>query len=632
MPTKSTFLLISIFCAIFSIVSIKLFHDRIILKYENQLKKVLSINVYQKKFINNSIRKYQDQLLTLKSFNNQLKIEFIDKIKSLISEIELHSIAIDHLIEDYQLSKLEKFTTINDKPNKIDDNRNEYQGEYQVYHLLRKSNILDNYMIEIVDDVVNRLMLVANNWKGYQINGAYKPDMINIYLFNRQALPNNLILPIGQPNLNLSYVVKTGVVDEESKIILIDTCLFKEFIASTFLHVNRSTSFANAVAMVQIYGLEKFENLWSPLLNRSLTKKHEKLNYLFRGMVALIIGYEMGHIYFGKKSYTQVLPTQFKGQDKYRQFACSSILDKSYQERREVKDKCDHYCVSLLSKILFPKNIFNNQYLWYELGSEWFALYSLYCKIIPAYTVFGNNKFLYLAGLDNNLVKELSRLKRKNSKVINVLFPLDHPSSFKRLTKTLNLLRKSKYSINHGKRFFPDPIATILDCTLQQECEKLQQMYEKQNKCNAHKERELLELEHNNTFGKNGQLTNDFNHNFDLFYNYLKQTNLNDLKDYLFDIIQEMLMTGFFNLTELDCKTILLQSDLFFCLQNQLCKKKLKIIKKERILSCLNELEKINNIQITFEDKGKITGILLRIVEKSSKQEICQKICFDKLQ
>jgi len=367
----------------------------------------------------------------------------------------------------------------------------------QVYYLLKKNNALDNYMFDVVNDVVNRLILAANNWKDYQINGKYKQDIINIYLFDSKSLPNSLILPIGQSNLDLSYVVNTGVADEESKIILIDTCLFKEYIASTYMHYYESTSFTNAVAMLKIYGLEKFEKLWNPSLNLSLTKKHEKLDYLFRGMIAFIIGHEMAHIYYGKKSYTKVLPNQFKGKDKYRQFVCSSILDKSYQERRELENKCDAYCVGLLSKILFPKDIFNNPYLWYELGAENFALYNLSCEIVTISIVIENKKMLYLAGLDNNLVEELSSLKRQKPKIIKAFFPPGHPSSYKRLSKTLTLLRHSKYSISHEKRYEPDPIADILDYTLKQQCKELQQKYKKKNEFKNHKKRDQSESELN---------------------------------------------------------------------------------------------------------------------------------------
>ena len=127
---------------------------------------------------------------------------------------------------------------------------------------------------------------------------------------------------------------------------------------------------------------------------------------------------------------------------------------------------------------------------------------------------------------------------------------------------------------------------------------------------------------------------NEFNSNFDLLYNFFKQTTLNDLKDYLFDNIQEMItdVYSYYSVTVIDSKINQLQSNLFFCLQNQLCKKKLKSLKKENILSCLNELEVMNNLQISFEYKGKIAGIVFLIIEKTSHKQICQKTCFDKLQ
>jgi len=131
-----------------------------------------------------------------------------------------------------------------------------------------------------------------------------------------------------------------------------------------------------------------------------------------------------------------------------------------------------------------------------------------------------------------------------------------------------------------------------------------------------------------------GQQMDEFNSNFDLLYNYYKQTTLNDLKDYLFDNIHEMIThaNSYFSVTVIDNKINQLQSNLFFCLQNKLCKKELKSIKKENILSCLNELEVMNNLQISFEYKGKIAGIVLLIIEKTSHKQICQKTCFDKLQ
>jgi len=99
----SFFTIIVIVISIISLWKIKRYHDFIIIEQDNQLKDIKSLYEHQKNLIDNWIKNYESQLNKSEKTYDKIDKIINETIAPKITAYKLHIIAINLLIEDYEL-------------------------------------------------------------------------------------------------------------------------------------------------------------------------------------------------------------------------------------------------------------------------------------------------------------------------------------------------------------------------------------------------------------------------------------------------------------------------------------------------------------------------------------------------
>jgi hypothetical protein len=96
-----------------------------------------------------------------------------------------------------------------------------------IYRALAASGALDDYLKDLVAEVMGQLMHVAREWPGYQLNGPHKPAHVNVYLLDSKRLSRQkLLVPRG---INLTEENLAGSAwSEKRRTIVFDRVDFEQ--------------------------------------------------------------------------------------------------------------------------------------------------------------------------------------------------------------------------------------------------------------------------------------------------------------------------------------------------------------------------------------------------------------------
>jgi hypothetical protein len=343
---------------------------------------------------------------------------------------------------------------------------------------LHRHRVLDSYMSDLVSEIARTLVTVSGRWSGAQVNGQYRSNYINIYLVNGDLLPNRSILSEFGINHLSNRRFANASVDEASKSIFIDTRLLKNFLSYEMLK-EQQVDGLQAAAFIKVKGLYKLRDLWDPNRNSQLHSRRYRDIWLiaFRGMMALVIAHEMGHITIGPTHINYDDPLVFNNkQDRDTRWACPGLIDPSYLQKQQIERQADDYATSLLSKVVFPDNIQPKRFL-YELGAHAYLSYQLKNELLGALQVTASPNIhrIMRYQLGSNLYNALlSSNSTRDRGSVHVFFPKTHPATVYRSMNSLKKLTNSPYSSFYGEGLGIESEFIFLRQIIDSECQRLQ--------------------------------------------------------------------------------------------------------------------------------------------------------------
>ena len=330
----------------------------------------------------------------------------------------------------------------------------------KIYRALSASGVLDNYLQDLVEEVIDQLMGVAREWPGYQVNGPYQQGYVNVYLIDskrlsRQKLAIDAELKLDEPNL-----AGNAITHENSATIFIDTGMLKEYLAAVMRKRGTGMPLINAVAEVRVQGLDHVRDLWDPAINPRLKARppvEDWLNF-YRGMLGFVLAHELGHLHLGKPVINEGTntPTLSNKQDMDLRWACWDTLGAKFRALQQVEAQADSYAAHLIAQVLFPEGALRAPLLWYELGAQTYLLYTLNAQFLDVLNATESHyiqRALQIqlgTELYSSLVVQAESLQRERG-ALHIVFPKAHPTSVRRMEQLLQVLAKSPYSYHHGQ-------------------------------------------------------------------------------------------------------------------------------------------------------------------------------------
>lgn len=355
-----------------------------------------------------------------------------------------------------------------------------------IYQVLRKNNLLDNYMLDVVGEISQTLVSATGQWSDVRINKPYSKSAINIYLINSEQLPPtaNILEPYGVM-LGKDSFQGNALAHEATNILLIDTDLIKSIITVAQMSANQGNNITYAVAKIKAYGIENFRQLWDPKMNSKLAMAWYSDDGLWfaSGSLAFIIAHEIGHIAISTKTTAKRRSwMRYKSkEDKDKHWACSNLVEKRYQHQQMIEQEADDYAVMLLSKILFPPGVMTKPLLRYELGARWYMTYNLSSQRVASLyatedtSIHSDMRQEFGAEIYNLLIRKKTGTGRGS---VRVFFPKSHPANIRRTSVSLNKMAQSQYSLYRGESSV-DTRMKMFEMFLAMECQKLKSKYGK---------------------------------------------------------------------------------------------------------------------------------------------------------
>jgi hypothetical protein len=352
-----------------------------------------------------------------------------------------------------------------------------------IYRALAGGGALDDYLKDLVAEVMGQLVRVAREWPGYQVNGPYKPAYVNVYLIDSKRLSGQkLPVPRGI-NLTEENLAGSAWTDEDSATIFVDTGMLKEYLASVMRKLDTSMPLLRAVAEVRAQGLDNVRPLWDPAANPRLNVRVAVDNWLnfYRGMLGFVLAHELGHIHMGRQAATEGTdaPTLADKRDMDLRWACWDALSAKFRSQQQVEARADRYAARLIAQVLFPEGALRAPLLWYELGAQTYLLYTLNAQFLSALDHTESN-YLRRAmqiQLGSELYARLTATEAHRRRgALHVLFPMKHPASVTRVEQLLDTLGQSPYSYHHQRSSYGPELAG-LRMVIDPACAELKRKY-----------------------------------------------------------------------------------------------------------------------------------------------------------
>lgn len=355
-----------------------------------------------------------------------------------------------------------------------------------IYTLLLEHNVMENYMLDNVAEIVGNIVQAAGRWSGYRINSPYVDDLINIYLIDSNRLPEKNILEKYDIELAKFNLQGNAMAHEATGTLFIDTLLLKSIVTASQLTSSADFDTIAAVGIIKARGINAFRRLWDPAINTALEESEytDPWAILASGSVAFILAHEMGHIALGSQDISKRRKlVKFKNkEDKDKHWVCSDLVDEKYRQQQAIEQEADDFAVSLLSKIYFPPGALDKQLLHYELGAQWYLIYNLSEQMIE--TLYATESQNIHAAMRLQLGPEIYqelKVARPNfgGGSVKVFFPKTHPANIRRASQSLAQLAQSPYSLYYGAEPASNQDIAMFEMFVDMECKNLKAKYEK---------------------------------------------------------------------------------------------------------------------------------------------------------
>ena len=326
-----------------------------------------------------------------------------------------------------------------------------------IYRVLSGQGVLDDYLTPEVSEILATLVQAAGRWEAYAVNEPYRPGAVNVYLIDAARLPEPS--PLAEFGVVLDREGLSGQggnarADEATGILFVDTGFLKSLVTVAMLDTQTELDTIGAVGLVRARGIDAFRTLWDPALNPGLRDSEytDQWVLLASGAAAFALAHEMGHLAIGATDINKRrVPQRFANDaDGANALACDALVQEWQRKQREIERAADDFAVDLLSRVLFPEGVLNEPRLRYEIGAEWYVVYSMAQQMVETLRVTRSDNIRRMLQIQfgPEVYAALSQGEGERFRnAVSVFFPESHPASIRRAAESLSRLAESPYSV-----------------------------------------------------------------------------------------------------------------------------------------------------------------------------------------
>jgi hypothetical protein len=354
-----------------------------------------------------------------------------------------------------------------------------------IYRALSSQGILEDYLTPEVSEILGTLVQASGRWQTYGVNEPYRPGAVNVYLIDAIRLPEPS--PLAELGIALDREGLSGQggnarADEATGILFVDTGFLKSLVTVAMLDTQTELDTIGAVGMVRARGIDAFRTLWDPALNPRLRDSEYTDHWVLMasGAAAFALAHEMGHLAIGATDINKRrVPQRFANEaDGANALACDALVQEWQRKQREIERAADDFAVDLLSRVLFPEGVLNEPKLRYEIGAEWYLVYSMAQQMVETLRVTRSDNIRRMLQIQfgPEVYAALSQGEGERFRnAVSVFFPESHPASIRRAAESLSRLAESPHSVARITGSSTGAQVAILEQLLATECRAIEE-------------------------------------------------------------------------------------------------------------------------------------------------------------
>ncbi len=255
---------------------------------------------------------------------------------------------------------------------------------------LVQARLIDPYFPEVALEVGESLrQAAAAQWAGVQVNGAYRPGWVNIYMVDASRLRDDALLEAEGVNFTPETLQGGAMAHQKTGIVFVNTATWKRLTAATYLvRTKTQPNITAALAAVDAVGLAAAKPAWDPAVLSVDTPETRRTGWLMRGAFAFVLAHEMGHLRNGDagasdtKAEAAVMLQGLTERQKDERRACPETLDPRFRARQRDEAAADMAAVELIGqqcRIGADSKLRHGIYL---LGTQWYFLAAMADKLL----------------------------------------------------------------------------------------------------------------------------------------------------------------------------------------------------------------------------------------------------------
>jgi hypothetical protein len=316
---------------------------------------------------------------------------------------------------------------------------------------LRERGLISPALQPQLQAIANVLVANARTWPAAQVNGAYDPRAVNVYLVETKA--SGTIDPRGLTERARG----TLLAFPRERLIIGDAGYLAEVKAGADIYweaVRRrdgSVKTYDALAIAMIEGPDQAERS----RNGANADWRSGTNELFEGAAAFLLAHEMGHLALGLDPALEgwvARPRGLAGADRDRFWACPNLVGSNVDGTRQQEAQADAYAAKLLASIPHPSP---PKRLRYEHGAL-FLRNAEMGKVVATLIVLSprGQMLMQRAALPMNpeVIRGMGETLSRDEGMMATVFPSTHPSQADRMFGVYDVFVLTPTSAYYGDR------------------------------------------------------------------------------------------------------------------------------------------------------------------------------------
>lgn len=323
-----------------------------------------------------------------------------------------------------------------------------------IYRVLTQRGLLENYFTEQLAEILGTLVKASGHWDTSRVNQPYRAGAVNAYLVDARTLPEPSVLAPYGIELDSVHLEGNAMANEETGILFVDTGFLKSLLTAAILVTKTDLDTIAAVGAIRARGIEAFRDIWDPKRNPALLQAGyaDQWVLLASGAAAFALAHEMGHLALGRDDpRLRRVPMRFENDaDADAHWACADLVQNVYRNQQEIEKAADDFAVETLAEVLFPEGVLTEPKLRFEVGAEWYIVYSLAEQMVRALeaTESENIRRMLRIQFGPEVFAALDARKTQRGRgSIRVFFPEKHPANIRRASQSLSRLSRSPFSV-----------------------------------------------------------------------------------------------------------------------------------------------------------------------------------------